>query len=41
MRTPPGQGLDVAALLDRVEGRAPIEAVEAATEALAENAGRA
>ncbi len=32
----PGNGLDVGTLLDRVEGRAPIEAVEAAAEALAE-----
>ena len=36
MRPPPTAGLDVAELLERVEGRAPIEAVEAATEALAE-----
>jgi serine phosphatase RsbU (regulator of sigma subunit) len=36
MTPPPTPGLDVAALLERVEGRAPIEAVEAATEALAE-----
>jgi len=39
MRNPPGPGLDVAALLERVEGRAPIEAVEAATEALADMLG--
>jgi serine phosphatase RsbU (regulator of sigma subunit) len=36
MPTPPGPDLDVGALLDRVEGIAPIEAVEAAAEALAE-----
>jgi serine phosphatase RsbU (regulator of sigma subunit) len=36
MPTPPGPDLDVGALLDRVEGIAPIEAVEAAGEALAE-----
>ena len=36
MLTPPGPDLDVGALLDRVEGIAPIEAVEAAAEALAE-----
>src|SRR3712207_9466389 len=36
MLTPPGPALDVGALLDRVEGIAPIEAVGAAAEALAE-----
>src|SRR3954452_22300421 len=36
MTPSPTAGLDVAALLERVEGRAQIEAVEAATEALAE-----
>ncbi len=36
MTPPPTAGLDVATLLERVEGRAPIEAVEAATESLAE-----
>jgi serine phosphatase RsbU (regulator of sigma subunit) len=36
MPTPPTPGLDVGALLDRVMGTAPIEAVEAAAAALAE-----
>ena len=36
MPTPPGPDLDVGALLDRVEGIAPIEAVQAAAEALTE-----
>ena len=36
MLTPPGAGLDVGTLLDRVEGMAPIEAVEAAAETLAD-----
>ena len=35
MVTPPGRGFDVGTLLDRVEGIAPIEAVDAAAEALA------
>src|SRR5512142_2052093 len=39
MLTPPGPGLDVGVLLDRVEGTAPIEAVEAAAEAFAEMLG--
>ena len=39
MRDPVGRGLDVGALLDRVMGTAPIEAVEAAAEALAEMVG--
>jgi hypothetical protein len=39
MPTPGGPDLDVGALLDRVEGIAPIEAVEAAAEALAEMLG--
>jgi serine phosphatase RsbU (regulator of sigma subunit) len=39
MPTPPGQDLDVGALLDRVEGKAPIEAVDAAAEALADMLG--
>jgi serine phosphatase RsbU (regulator of sigma subunit) len=39
MKIPLAPGLDVAVLLDQVEGRAPIEAVEAATEALAEMLG--
>ena len=36
MLTPPGPGLNVGMLLERVEGTAPIEAVEATAEALAE-----
>jgi hypothetical protein len=39
MQTPPARGSDVGMLLDRVEGTAPIEAVEAAAEALAERLG--
>ncbi|GAB3301785.1 PP2C family protein-serine/threonine phosphatase [Geodermatophilus aquaeductus] len=39
MPTPAGSRLDVGKLLDRVEGIAPIQAVEAATEALAELLG--
>ncbi|MGR6967992.1 hypothetical protein ACU610_26390 [Geodermatophilus sp. URMC 61] len=35
MGTPPGRGFDVGTLLDRVDGIAPIEAVDAAVEALA------
>jgi serine phosphatase RsbU (regulator of sigma subunit) len=39
MRTPPALGLDVGALLDRVTGTAPIAAVGAAADALAEMLG--
>jgi serine phosphatase RsbU (regulator of sigma subunit) len=39
MLTPPGSGLDVGRLLDQVEGVAPIEAVQAAADALAEMLG--
>jgi len=39
MLTGPGAGLDVGTLLDRVEGTAPIEAVEAAAETLADKLG--
>jgi hypothetical protein len=39
MRTPPALGLDVGALLDRVTGTAPIAAVDAAADALAEMLG--
>src|ERR671927_527961 len=39
MPTPPSAGLDVGMLLDRVGGRAPIEAVDAAAETLAERLG--
>ncbi|WP_448642873.1 PP2C family protein-serine/threonine phosphatase [Geodermatophilus sp. URMC 63] len=39
MRTQPTPGLDVGVLLDRVEGTAPIEAVEAAAETLADRLG--
>jgi hypothetical protein len=35
MGTPPGRGFDISTLLDRVDGIAPIEAVDAAAEALA------
>ena len=39
MLPPPGAGLDVGALLDRVEGTAPIDAVQAAADTLAERLG--
>ncbi|WP_369134220.1 PP2C family protein-serine/threonine phosphatase [Modestobacter sp. I12A-02662] len=39
MPTTPASGLDIGALLDRIEGTAPIQAVEAAAEALTEMTG--